>query len=200
MSNEIRFTPGEAVVLRRVWEDRLYRVTTARVVQDSPERIVLYWGPGYPLKVKRSLLLHPFVEKGEWRETVWGVSHLLMLIRPGDAHAVYAMWGDDWSLRGWYINLQAPLRRTPLGFDTTDYLLDITVNPDRTEWAWKDEADFKAAAAAGRFSAEQARAIRAEGERAIRLVQEGPASHYEAWAGWRPPADWTVPAMPPGSG
>jgi hypothetical protein len=62
-----------------------------------------------------------------------------MLAVPGAAHSVYAMWeAGNKNLRCWHINLSEPLRRTSIGFDSMDYLLDVVANPDRSEWRWKD--------------------------------------------------------------
>lgn len=77
-----------------------------------------------------------------------------------------------------------------------DYLLDITVSPDRSEWSWKDEDEFEEAVAAGNLTSEQARSIRLEGERAIKKLQEGPASYYEAWMNWVASKEWEIPKMP----
>jgi hypothetical protein len=191
-----RYDPGDQVVLRRVWHDQIYRVTAATIVQDTPDLIALYWGPGYPIKSTKNFLQMASPAQADLRDGTWGGTDLLMLVTPGAAHAVYAMWGEGRKFGGWYINLQQPLRRTPVGFDTMDYLLDITVTPDRSEWSWKDEAVFAEAVAAGNISADQARTIRSEGERAIKLMQEGPSSFYDAWANWLPPTEWQIPKMP----
>jgi protein associated with RNAse G/E len=42
---------------------------------------------------------------------------------------------------GWYVNLQCPYRRTPLGIEAMDLMLDIVVEPDMT-WRWKDDDEF----------------------------------------------------------
>ncbi|MBP1989572.1 DUF402 domain-containing protein [Paenibacillus eucommiae] len=183
-------------MLRRVWQDKICRVTAATIVQDTPELIALYWGPGYPLKSAKNLLVVTSGPLNDLCDHTWGASKLLMLVSPGAAHAVYAMWGDDHTFWGWYINLQEPLRRTPIGFDTMDYLLDIQVSPDRCEWSWKDEADFNDAVEAGNISVDLARAIRSEGERAIKLMKEGPSSFYDTWKRWGPPTEWEIPKMP----
>ena len=40
-------------------------------------------------------------------------------------------WEDATDLfRGWYFNLQTPLRRSNVGFDLFDYFLDVVVRPD----------------------------------------------------------------------
>ncbi|WP_442951686.1 DUF402 domain-containing protein [Paenibacillus sp. GYB003] len=125
------YLPGEPVVLRRVWQNRIYRVTTMTVVQDTPDLIVLYLGPGYPIKSANNPLKASSAQSFELQDSTWGggIKHLLMLVSPGAAHAVYAMKNEEHHVTGWYINLQEPLSRTAFGFDTTDYLLDITFPP-----------------------------------------------------------------------
>ncbi len=61
-----------------------------------------------------------------------------MLHERGASHSVYVHWGRDGEFLGWYVNLEDPWRETALGFDTTDHLLDVWIDPDRT-WRWKDE-------------------------------------------------------------
>ncbi|MEK3889494.1 hypothetical protein [Bacillus sp. FSL K6-3431] len=79
-----------------------------------------------------------------------------------------------------------------------DYLLDITVSPDRSEWSWKDETDFHDAVKVGKITTKQAEAIRLEGQIAIRLLQEDSSSFYETWEYWLPPKEWQIPGIPLG--
>jgi hypothetical protein len=196
--SESRYLPGDPIVLRRVWQNRIYRVTAMTVVQDSADLVILYLGPGYPIKSTVNPLKASLAESFELQDSTWGggIKHLLMFISPGAAHAVYAMKNEEHKITGWYINLQEPLSRTAVGFDTTDYLLDITFPPDRSVWKWKDEADFEEAVAAGKISRLQARDIRQEGERAAIHLQEGSSSFYDAWENWLPPKEWQIPRMP----
>ena len=101
-------------------------------------------------------------------------------------------------LRCWYVDLQEPLRRTVVGFDTMDNLLDIVISPDLSEWQWKDEDEFQEAVAIGVYSAEEARAIRAEGERAIELLRAGQPPFCDGWDKWSPPVEWQIPQLPDG--
>jgi protein associated with RNAse G/E len=39
---------------------------------------------------------------------------------------------------GWYVNLQCPFRRTEVGIEAMDLMLDVVVDPDGT-WRWKDD-------------------------------------------------------------
>jgi predicted RNA-binding protein associated with RNAse of E/G family len=132
-------------------------------------------------------------------DKTWVETEVLMLVAPGAAHSVYAMWEQGHtSFRCWYINLQEPLRRTSMGFDTMDHLLDIVVSPDRSAWRWKDEDEFREAVALGVYSAEEARAIRAEGQRAIKRMQANQSPFCDGWEKWSPPAEWEIPGLPAG--
>ena len=117
---------------------------------------------------------------------------------PGEAHSTWAMWEQGTSrLRCWYINLESPIVRTPIGFDTMDHELDLVISPDRKEWRWKDELAFQALVDGGAFSAAEARAIRAEGERVIKQLESGKIPYWVGWEGWRPPPGWKNPSLPP---
>lgn len=95
-------------------------------------------------------------------------------------------------------NLQDPLRRTPIGFNSMDHILDIVISPDRSEWRWKDEDDFEEAVAIGVYSAQKARAIRAEGERVVERMQANQSPFCDGWERWSPPPEWEIPTLPVG--
>jgi len=75
-------------------------------------------------------------------------------------------------------------------FDTTDWALDIVVEPDGA-WHWKDEDEFAEAIELGVFDMAAADAVRAEGER---VVAERPWP--TGWEDWRPPREWTPLSLP----
>ena len=124
--------------------------------------------------------------RGRWvsdeppRAVVWGHHHVLSLTRRGDAHALWLMWREDWEFRCWYVQLQAPVVETSTGLETMDHALDVLVEPDGS-WRWKDEDDFEEAQRLGVFTAEEAAAVRAEGERVI-AARPWPTG----WEDWRP--------------
>jgi hypothetical protein len=106
-------------------------------------------------------------------DRAWDTTDVLMLITPGAAHAVYVMWqAGQKQLLCWYINLQDPIRRTTVGFDTGDHMLEVVFSPDKSNWHWKDEDHLTDAVAFGIFTDEKARQIRSEGERVIKLIRE----------------------------
>jgi hypothetical protein len=202
MNPSSRWEPGDRAVLRGAGFGRLWWAMPVRVVQDTPELVALYWRSGTRWK---DMSAHPpaqfFLrsEKPLLVDHVWTETDVLMLAVPREAHSVWVMReAGGGCLRCWYVNLETPLRRTRLGFDMMDHELDIVIRPDRSEWHWKDEAAFEAMAAAGVFSAAEAAAIRAEGERVIREMLAGGRPFCDGWERWSPPAGWTIPELPPG--
>jgi predicted RNA-binding protein associated with RNAse of E/G family len=118
-----------------------------------------------------------------------------MLYHPGDAHTVSLFWREsDYQFTGYYIDLLEPFRRTPVGFDTRDHVLDIWVQPDRVTWDWKDEDELAWHIETGRMSQQQADAVRTEGTRAVMALLQ---SDVDRWRDWTPDPLWPVPVFPP---
>ena len=63
---------------------------------------------------------------------VWDRSHVLRFMRERDMHTIELSWNTDWNFVGWYVNLQAPLVVNGARLDTTDWALDVVVEPDGT--------------------------------------------------------------------
>jgi hypothetical protein len=123
---------------------------------------------------------------------------VLWLARPGQAHAIGLFWqGAARQFIGWYGNLQAPLARKAIGFDSMDHVLDVQIAPDRA-WNWKDEDEFAVVQRRGLVSPRQAAAIRAEGERVIAAAEQNEWPFNAGWEAWQPDPAWPIPAMPDG--
>jgi predicted RNA-binding protein associated with RNAse of E/G family len=196
-----RWKSGDSVVLRGVWHHTFWWACSATIVQDTLDLLALYWRAGTPKMVpaKRPLPQDLLTNKISLIAQTWMETDVLMLVTPEAAHAVYVMWETGQTkLRCWYIDLQEPLRRTEIGFDTMDRLLDIVISADRSEWHWKDEDEFEEAVVLGVYSPEEAWAIRAEGERVIRIFQAKQSPFCDGWEQWSPPAAWEIPSLPEG--
>ncbi len=201
MATYPRWKPGDTVVIRGVWKGELWWACPQYVVQDTPELVALYWRAGTPLRrwyrrptVREVLSGSPQLVKAEWTGT-----DVLSLVRPGEAHSVDLMWDAyHHTLDCWYIQLQEPFRRTYIGFDTMDQILDIIIEPDRGSYQWKDEDEFAEAQAIGVYTADQAQAIRQEGQQVIELLQTNSPPFCDGWENWLPPADWSIPQFPRG--
>ncbi len=170
------------------------------VVQDDRDQRALYLPAGVRCGV-------PVGEDGEplrlpnrpWR----------LEIRPRGAHAVlsfawpevpYAvlLWTAENGRRVWYVNLEEPLARTPIGFDTVDHALDLMVELDRSAWRWKDEDELAEAVRDGLFSEEEAAGFRRWGERARDRVVAGEPPFDRDWTTWRPDPAWPQPKLSEG--
>ena len=137
---------------------------------------------------------HPWDRGSDNRWRGHGVLHLH---RPGDPYAVWVFWqGPDRQCPGWYLNIQEPLRRTAIGIDTLDHVLDVVVARDGS-WRFKDLDELDECVVLGRYTTEEAAAIRAEGESLGRMVDAGDAWWSTSWMDWRPPAGFTTPPRLP---
>ena len=130
------------------------------------------------------------------REDMWSIE-ALRIVAPDSRHSVMLLWTAGFrELLKWYVNLEDPLVRTPIGFDYLDQLLDIEIEADLSRWNWKDEDEFEGAVAAGMLTSEEADVIRAEGEAVIAALSEGHPPFDEPWGRWRPDPGWSSPNLP----
>ncbi len=202
---DMQCNPGTSIVLRSDGTPRFGAVTSRTVVTDREELIALYIAPSYPCKRRVGVRGGPrervmLSDSGRHEDWAWTDNRMLMLYRPGDAHSTQLFWrAEDEAFLGWYIDLHEPLRRTPIGFDSRNLVLDILVAPDRSSWVWKDEDDFEQRQENGLPSPRQACVIRAEGEQAVERLTGTDMGLYKEWEGWYPDPSWPLP-RPPRSG
>jgi hypothetical protein len=185
---------GAVVVRREVWRGRPWLANPLYVVADDDDLLILYQPEGSPFGFgagddwPTASGRHPYEGR-----TSWVGEGPLGLHRPGDPYAVWAYWGGpDRLFLGWYVNIQVPFRRTPLGIDSLDLELDLLVTPQLAVTV-KDEDHVDQSAALGRFSAEDAAAIHALGAQVKRRIEEEGAWWDRSWSTWRPPPELLVP-------
>ena len=120
------FLPGQSIVLREVAGKKIWRASPYMVVRDDAELIVLY----SPIGVLSKYHLMPDGKRvkpnqkvrSEWvlADMKWEKFYVLRLSIPGTNYSVLIFWDHpSKKLDVFYINLEDPLRRTPLGFDLT---------------------------------------------------------------------------------
>lgn len=134
---------------------------------------------------------------GQRGTRTWHTNQALVLMRPDDGYSPYGFWNSDGDFVCWYINLQLPLTRTDIGFDTMDAVLDLVVAPDLKSWQWKDEHELERVVELGLASKELATQIRSNGESVIALLERGEA-WWADWKDWAPDPEWPVPELPEG--
>ena len=206
-----RWEPGETVVVRYIARDHdvIASGYPMTCVEDSDERLVLFFRHdtpylGYPhlpsegrAEGVAQRVVVPPQPRRERVPLVWQ-NTMLRFFTPGRTFQVWAVWREDSSeFVHWYINLEAPFVRTVVGVDTRDHTLDIVASPDLA-WEWKDEDEAAARVEHGIDTAAFARAVRAEGERVVELIERGAEPFGGDWSEWRPDSSWGVPELPDG--
>jgi Protein of unknown function (DUF402) len=201
---QLAWSPGAPIVLREVRQDQVWSAKPMTVVCDRRDLVALWMAPGTRWKQPRRADGGPVgivdVLQDPWVlvDAVWSGGGAIILQTPPYSHALIGFWDERHAaLTSWYINLQAPLDRTPLGFDTLDHILDVVVSPDRRSWSWKDEGPLAEAVNRGLVAPEKSLAIRAEGARALRLLLAGQPPFTSAWDQWTPDPTWAIPTLPP---
>jgi hypothetical protein len=147
---------------------------------------VLWLPPGFHYRIGDDLF-------GEWRHRDRiGRRPELRVTRRDDPYSVFLFQHENGTLRGWYVNLERPQRRTARGFDYEDDLLDVWV-PVGGEPELLDEDELDEAVGRGFVTHERAADVRANAER---VLAEPPWP--TGWEDWEPDAGWQVPDLPPG--
>lgn len=180
---------------REVWREVPWLATVVVVVEDAPDLLATYLPEDAPFAFPPSADGRPHPWSGKER---WEGHGVLMLQRPGEAYAVWHFWdGPQRDFAGWYLNLQEPIRRTAIGFDTQDLELDVWVPADGP-WTLKDEELLTVRVAEGFFTEAQVGAIRSLGETLGELLDRGDTWWDARWASFAPPAEWRAPELPEG--
>jgi hypothetical protein len=196
------FERGEAIALREIWHGRVGNARPVTVVLDEADLTMLYipvgsrwYGPDHP---------RPWVglkaSRADWTltELTWTRTHVLSFAWPGCGHAVLHFWDRDWRPELWYVNVEAPLGRSPLGFDTFDRDLDIVIDPDLLAWRWKDEDDVAEGVRLGLYTEADVEAFKREAERGLRRILDREPPFDRDWSSWRPDPEWPTPDLPHG--
>jgi hypothetical protein len=183
----------ESLLLRHIAHGRVLTALPSIVVDLSDGHLVTWIGPGTPIAYPDGRAddgsLLPFDEWGVDLRS-WIGPGRLEIAPAGRMHSIRLMRRNDGSFRGWYVNLQAPLAESPLGFDTTDWQLDLWV-PASGKAEWKDEDDLERALELGIMSAEEGRLARQE---AHRVIDEWPFP--TGWEDWQQDPEWPLATLP----
>jgi hypothetical protein len=193
-----------------VFQGRVQTVFPSIVVVDTPELIATWLPLGTPVLNgvsdvaaddgggKGHLSAEAMAAKA-WTMTPrnWHTAGTLRLKHPRSMWSLWVFWDPGMTdVRGWYINIDAPYKRTRFGFDTWDMFLDVVVRPDRKEWHYKDEDEFADAIAVGLFTEQEAAEVRATAALALETIKANRPPFDDIWAKWRPDILWETPQLP----
>ncbi|HEY0697882.1 MAG TPA: DUF402 domain-containing protein [Micromonospora sp.] len=206
----MRFEPGRLIMHRNVRRGRIGWVRPARVVSDD-ERGLLVW------IARDSVVAHEVSADGrgmrampfsEWIATTyrldigrWNGPSLLTFLPTGAAHSVWWFRDAEDRFANWYVNLEEPGVRWDdgdlAGVDVVDQDLDVVVRPDLS-WVWKDEEEFvERLAFPEHYWVPDEAAVRAEGERVVKLIEAGEFPFDGTWCDFVPDPTWTAPTELP---
>lgn len=135
------------------------------------------------------------LDRWQWRRTahlLWTPPHGWFSVNAFDDPS------DGHRLDHWYVNFQRPMRRTAIGFDTFDLLLDMVVAPDLSGWAWKDEDEYAHGRRLGVISDADHQAVEKARDQAVAMIEsrKGPFQHNAGWRTWRSESSWDPPTLP----
>jgi hypothetical protein len=201
------FHVGQTILRRDIHHDgRITAAAAVRVVADDANGVLTWTAEGSQV-MWRTTLSGERVRKFSVDELSvlptmlsphqWVGTNVLFLTPPGVSHTIGWFFDADGVFFGWYVNLESPSRIWSGGIDMTDLALDIWVKPDRS-WTWKDEDEF--AERTGHpdyWSVEEAAAVRAEGERAIALIEAGAYPFDGTLTDFKPDSEWEPTVLPP---
>ncbi len=191
-----------------IWRSRpqgdIGYVIPCTIITDTPRMIVLFQATNSICKKRtgqrsgphgRNLLTGNNINSHQ--DQIWSGPSTLRLHSWGTAYSIIRTWNSNQKCaEGWYINLETDWSRTRLGFDSQDLVLDITVAPDLSSWAWKDEDELEWSVKEGKYSAEEAAHIREEGRRAIQALETNVWPFNADWSQWQPRSAWDIPTLP----
>jgi Protein of unknown function (DUF402) len=181
---------GDAIVRREVAWGRPWFAVAERVVEDTDGLFVTFVPTGAPFGYGAGPWptangLQPWYPKPAW--TGHGT---LIVQRPGDAYAIQHFWtGDDRRFERWYVNLQAPMRRTAIGYDTDDHELDLVVWADGRR-DLKDDEKMEERVREGRYTAAEVVEFRALAADIAAMLDAARAWWDPRYAEWEPDPAW----------
>jgi uncharacterized protein DUF402 len=200
----VTFTEDQ-IILRRYFRATHYSfIKPMRVISDDDAGLLLWMPAGSefavlidadgktPHDLTRDEMREPRLVRQTWRD-----NDILVLMPPGAEHSIWWFFHQG-TFIGWYVNLETQHPRDADGVDITDLVLDVWIEPDRT-WEWKDEDEM--ATRVGHplyFDSATAAAVRAEGERVIKLAEAGAYPFDGTHVDFRPDPAWPVLTLPPG--
>jgi hypothetical protein len=185
---------GDVIPVRHVWRGAVWFAHPAIVVDDTPDRLIVYEPAG---SVRQwSFFDHETGAITPPRPQTRHTTDALMILPAGAAHAISLFWGEGGGpFLCWYVDMQAPFRRAGGGVVTWDQELDIVAGPD-LRWKWKDEDHLARLSELGWATEAEALEIRREGERVVDMIERRAAPFNEDWPDWRPDPAWPIPRLP----
>lgn len=126
---------------------------------------------------------------------VWRHNDVLRVYRKGARWSTWLFFSEETGeFAGWYCNIETPHRRSGLDTISSDCVLDVYVEPDRTT-VRKDEDELVLAVEQGRYTAAEAAEITVVAEEIEESVRRWDSPFCDDWESFRPDPTWPIPPL-----
>jgi protein associated with RNAse G/E len=199
--------PGDVIVWRGIYQQRVWNAMPVIVVKDTPEEIALALLPGAEGMAPEGYSEGKQNGKRRWdfkykrwkvEQYTWHTNRLLLILEPQKYYSTMLFWNaKSGEFICYYVNFQIPFKRSRCGVDTLDLELDLIIHPDYS-YDWKDLDDYMQAIDHGVTPAEWINEI---DEASLELMAKLEKREYPldgSWLDWKPDRDWVPPKLPEG--
>jgi uncharacterized protein DUF402 len=202
-----KFQKGTQVTWRNVHKGAIEYAFPATIVQDWPDLIVLYQphatiarrmagDRGIADGGQTSSQLAPASWNGKYEDYTYNGPNVLRAYHPGAEYSIIRSLSEDLdSVFGWYINIELKWRRTSIGFDSRDLVLDVR---DRDGvWVLEDEDELDWATKSGVMSHTEMLTARRAADRALNDASCAAGAFGMDWTRFMPDPNWPIPVVHP---
>jgi protein associated with RNAse G/E len=199
-----RFEAGSIAVRRDMFRGKVWSAWPGRVVHDTGEEIAWVSWSGTELTGNTSWISGEDSQRrlavkasGEWSlgtRVLTDVTFLGFQL-PDVWFSVLLLFQPNGELAIWYVNFEQPYRRTPIGIDTCDHIIDLVFNPDGTHH-WKDVDEYAQGRQLGLVTDAQDTEIERAKDQAFAMFEQRTGPFDERWLSWRLDPAWTLPVLP----
>jgi protein associated with RNAse G/E len=201
--------PGDAVLLRGIYNQRVWIVQSAIVVKDTEDEVALAILPGAECMMPEGYINGKHGEPREWdrwgdykknnrdmQKFIWHTNRMLVLLEPQKYYATLYFWQEDTNqFLCYYINFQLPFWRSEYGFDSLDLELDIVIDPEHN-WRWKDTDDYQKGIESGVIRQEWSDEIELAKLDVFEKMEKQKYPLDGRWLNWKPEINWVIPKLP----
>lgn len=197
--------PGDVIVWRGMYRNKVWHAQTTLVVRDTPQEIVLALLPETECAAPEGYLSGKRTSKRRWQfkdrdwtleKYSWRTNRLLMLLEPDQFYSTMFFWNHmSNEFLCYYMNFQLPFRRTQNGINTLDLDLDLLIKPDFT-FEWKDVDDYQKAVENEVIDPEWIKGIDESKEDILSRLERRSYPFDGSWLNWVPDPHWTPSKLP----
>ena len=199
------------MVRRDVFGGKVWTAAPHRVITDDGSTLLVSCWPGVVQMAPTSWIgwvrhgdpavrqqgLHNLAG-GHWEldRFTWRDTTLLVRYTAGDYFSVSRFFDRHDRCGHWYVDFVRPPRRTTLGIDTFDLVLDLVVSDDLSRHRWKDDDEYAQGRRLGLIDDTTHAQVDLARQQVLGLVETRQGPFAGDWSSWRRDPDWPPPVLP----